>query len=217
MASVRCTSRLVLAAIVLAGGAKASAADAFRERQLRPVQLDPAALGMAECPTAGELEAGMVLAVCRTPEAKGEAGVLHLLVVDRSAEDKILYRSPGAGDSYYIRPSVFEGEKGGSVVVLAEGGAEFSYGISVYVIEPGRKVLRAGRIALGGPGEDGPSSAVPFVQVERSGSAICFRFTHDLVKMKPDGSYADVPKGKAGFKYEKGRLAPSKDCAAQGK
>jgi len=135
------------------------------------------------------------------------------MLVDRSGgRDRVLYRGPGAGDSYYMKPTVFDGEGGGPAVILAESGAEFSYGIGVYVMEPGRKIRRAGEIDLGAPGEDGPTSAVPFVQVERSGKGLCVRFTRDLVRQKPDGTYARVPKEKAIYKYEMGRLGPSRSC-----
>jgi len=214
---------LALAAAILAAapaGTRAVGPEALRVQQLRPIQLDPASVGMAECFSPGELQEGTTLAVCRAPDVKGAGGQMHLMVVDRSAGGtKVLYRSPGSGDSYYLRPTVLGGGGGDPTVVLAEAGAEFSYGIEVYVIEPDRKVLRAGFLDLAAPAaEEGPTSAVPFAQVERMGSGLCFRFTRDLLRSRPDGGYAKVPRAKAVYKYEKGRkLVPVKSCDPAGK
>jgi hypothetical protein len=190
---------------------------ALRERKLSAVEIDPAPLGMAECPSAGGLDARTVVAVCRSRSVGGAAGALHLVLVDRSeGHERIAYRGPSAGDAYYIRPTIFDGEGDGPTVILAESGAEFSYGIDVYVTGPGLKVRRAGQIELGAPGEDGPTSAVPFVHLERRGKDLCFTFTHDLVRLRPDGSYAQVPKASAGYLYRNGKLLRSR-CPADGR
>jgi hypothetical protein len=206
--------RLVIAMVILTGcaGIATAPAEILRERQLHAVQLNPASVNMAECSSASELKPDTIVAVCRSPGAGNATGELHLLIIDRSAEqDKVLYQGPSVGDSFYIRPTVLSGE-GGSAVILAEAGAEFSYGIGVYVVEPGRKIHYAGEIELGAPGEDGPTSAVPYLQVERKKKGFCFRFTHDLVRQKPDGTYATVSKDKAFYMYKNGRIVFSKSC-----
>jgi hypothetical protein len=202
---------ILLAAACVAASAAPSATRAaapvdLPERKLPAAQVDAAALGMAECPMAAELDARLVLAVCRGRAGGGSAGPLRLVVVDRSGgQARIAYEGPSAGDAYYVRPTVFQAE-GGPALVLAEAGAEFSYGLDVYVIRPAGRIARAGTIALGAPGEDGPTSAAPFARVERRGDALCVAFTRDLVRGLPDGSYAKVARSRAQYVVRGARL-----------
>lgn len=79
--------------------------------------------------------------------------------------------------------------------------------MDVYVAGPGGKVARAGTLDLAAPGQEGPTSAVPFLRVERLGRDLCVTATRDLVRSRPDGSYATVRKGSGGYVVRNGRLS----------
>lgn len=97
-----------------------------------------------------------------------------------------IYKSRGSGDSYILKPKYFrENGFGTPLIILAETGAEYSWGIRVFSVAPDLIVKDMGilDVAVGSENEiiDGPLSAVPYTIIRKKNNNIIFTFTKDIV------------------------------------
>lgn len=163
----------------------------YQQRTLATVDQDVSALGLKDCPSIQALDDAHYLAVCRTTDSK-VASSLSLFLIDarQSGKKAILFHSKDFGDAYYVKTTVFS--KGqGPEFILAESGAESSYGVQVYTLD-GSKLRRIGAIAevLDNEGEAG--SVLPALQIRDHGPTVMFSFTNPVMVPDRQGNYAEV-------------------------
>jgi len=212
---------VVLAVSVVAGAASPTVpgppAGPLEAQRPTAVSVKAATLGMRSCSKMLELGGSLVVGACRErAAARGQTGPLHLVVAQRlpGGAAAVKYTGPSAGDAYSLKPTVFARPgAAGPFVVLAEAAAELSYGIGVYVVD-GASVRHAGDMDVGVATDDGegPSSAVPFARLEWTDAGLCVRFTRDLVRPKPDGTYTPVARDRLAYVYASGRLTEATSC-----
>jgi len=171
----------------------AEPAELYQPRTLATVDQDVSTLGLKGCPSIQALDDAHYLAVCRMADAKA-ASSLFLFLIDarQSGEKAILFRSKDFGDAYYVKITVFsKGQGKGPEFILAESGAESSYGIEVYTLD-GAQLRRVGAIAevLDNEGEGG--SVLPALQIRDHGPTVVFSFTNPVMVPDRQGNYAEV-------------------------
>lgn len=183
-------------------------------QNLRSVAVPPRAIDMAECLSMLELRPGLLSGVCRS--AGEESSELHLVIVEVTASaTKRTYLGPGAGDAYYMQQTVFASSPAEPIVVIAESGAEFSYGLGLYLVEASQPVTYAGELAVGVSNGENVVSAVPFVLMDWDVSGLCLRFARDLVHAQPDGTYSVLSRDRVAFVYSSGQLREVDSCASR--
>lgn len=108
----------------------------------------------------------------------------RLVLIEKTGEGYTrLSRTPGAGDAYNLTPTFFAWKK--QVVILAEAGAEYSWGLYVYEVSGGR-LKDLGNLNVAAPGAENARDATPYAEVmwTRHGPRILFR--SDLI-LDPGG------------------------------
>jgi hypothetical protein len=132
---------------------------------------------------------------------------LRFLMVDNLDKKPIVkFKSKNFGDSDYMRISVFRcGDVNKPLIVLAEVGADFSYGIEVFQFD-GLKMRHLGYLDVSVDGIDNPVSAVPYVKISETNNLLVFSFTKDLFVTDKRGKYKTIPKNKIKYVYKNGKL-----------
>ncbi len=108
-------------------------------------------------------------------------------VLKRSSNNyKSLYESAGSGDSYILEPSFFSSDyMGGSLLVLAEVGTEYSWGLRVFLLRDSLEIEDLGTLDVAVLPEseygDGTVSAVAYITIRENGETYEFSFSKDLV------------------------------------
>ena len=97
-----------------------------------------------------------------------------------------IYISKGSGDSYILKPKFFStNDFEAPLVILAEIGTEYSWGIRVFLVDPQLNVKDIGTLHVAVDPEkefvDGPLSAVPYTSIRKKNKDIVFNFTTDVV------------------------------------
>ncbi|MDH5786119.1 MAG: hypothetical protein OEZ16_11015 [Chromatiales bacterium] len=119
--------------------------------------------------------------------SKGNFGMALSLLKHANGVYKSIYQSQGSGDSYILKPSFYTATSlQGAVLILAEIGAEYSWGIRVFLLEPDLKVTDMGTLDVAVASEtefmDGPVSAVPYTRVVvEEGGGYRFTFIRDVI------------------------------------
>lgn len=100
---------------------------------------------------------------------------------DGSFED--IDRTGGAGDSYILRPNFFIGK--GKILILAEIGTEYSWGLLVYEIV-GKRLIYRGTLDAAVEGKEDADDPTPYAKVTYVNKGWVIAFDHDLV-LDPGG------------------------------
>lgn len=87
-------------------------------------------------------------------------------------------RTPGAADSYVLKPVFFTG--GGKILILAEVGTEYSWGVMVYEIA-NKRLTYLGNIDASVEREGNAEDPTPFATVKYANGRWRVEFSHDLV------------------------------------
>lgn len=197
-AKYRYTTRLFFWLMFLGLTVSASATTArepgvYQERALAAPTQDFSALGLKDCQQTLSLDSEHYLAVCRLATPATTAG-LRLVLVDtgRSGQSAILFQSPDFGDAYYVKLSVFsKDQRDGPDLVLAESGAEFSYGIRVYTLNHSKLHFVGDLDAV--LDRDGVASSVaPALRITDTGREVAFTFTDNVMLPDRKGNYTEV-------------------------
>lgn len=177
----------------------------YRERALEPLEPGFREAGLQDCPSAWDLGEGQALAVCRSAES-GAPLRLYLLDLRKSGKSSVASRSAHFGDAYYVRISAFERAAGDApALVLAESGAEFSYGVRVYALDQGR--LRfVGEIDEVIDREGTASSVLPALRITRAAGKTEFSFVEPVMRPDGNGGYAKLLPGQVRYVIEGARL-----------
>lgn len=131
---------------------------------------------------------------------------LRLFFIENKEKPVIRFESQGAGDSYYMKLSAFKKNNAESpLIILAESGAEISYGVSVYMLND-LQIKYIGDIDVTVDLENNPSSVVPFTLIEEDGKSLVVRFSRDVLKMKKDGNYKTISKDQIKYIYAGDKL-----------
>jgi hypothetical protein len=130
-------------------------------------------------------------------------------VLGKGKEFKTIYRSKGAGDSYYLKLSFFKTNQGSDpIVILGEAGAEYSWGISVFFVK-GNLIQDIGFLDVGAELKydhgDTVVSAVPYTKVTTDGKRFKFTFTKDMVYVV-SADFDLIKKENIYYVYEDGKL-----------
>ena len=180
----------------------------YAKVNVRSAKLDLTPIGIQDCLSCFQLEAGFFLAVCRNPgvDSPEDYGVRLYLIQDTAQKLSVLFESHGYMDSYYLRPSVFKIVGTNELtLILAEAGAEFSYGIGVYRLN-NQQMRYLGILDVAVEGESNPESAVPFIKIAEKQGALTFTFTKDVVMSDDEGNYEVIPMNEIQYSYSKDRL-----------
>lgn len=165
----------------------------YRERTPVAVDVDFSALGLKDCQSVRALDTAHALAVCRQANDKAAPG-LQLFLVDTQSSKPIsrLLHSSDFGDAYYVKVTVLRNDQGrGPDVVLAESGAEFSYGVQVYTFE-GSELHAVGAIHEVLDDEGNASSVIPALHIQDTGQVLLFSFTKNVMLPDRRGSYTEI-------------------------
>ena len=190
---------------------KSQTGNEYAKVNVRSAKLDLTPIGIQECLSCFQLEAGLFLAVCRNHgvDSPEDYGVRLYLIQDSTQRLSVLFESHGYMDSYYLRPSVFKiGETKQPTLILAEAGAEFSYGIGVYRLN-NQQMRYLGNLDVAVEGESNPTSAVPFTKIVEKQGTLTFTFTKDVVVSDDKGNYEVIPKSKIEYRYSNNGLTRS--------
>jgi len=166
----------------------------YQEQAFIATGYDFSALGLKNCQSTRALDTTHYLAACRQTSPKAISG-LRLFLVDtrQSEQNAILFRSPDFGDAYYVKVTVFNKDQGdGPTFILAESGAEFSYGVQIYMLD-GSELRSAGNIdEVLLDDEENASSVVPTLQIKDTGQTVVFSFTKNVMVPDRQGNYTTV-------------------------
>ncbi len=184
----------------------------YQQRTLTTVQRDVSALGVQDCPSIQALDPVRLLAVCRIADAKAAAR-LHWLLIDaqQTGTSAIRFRSGDFGDADYLQIAVFSKAQDGAELILAESGAEFSYGVQVYTLD-GMQARRVGAIpeVLNEDGE--ARSIVPALRIRDHGATVQFSFTAPVMVPDRQGHYAEVAPEQVCYVLKGDQLRRVTDC-----
>ncbi|HRF43339.1 MAG TPA: hypothetical protein PLD30_03730 [Candidatus Competibacteraceae bacterium] len=166
----------------------------YREHTLIATGYDFSALGLKNCQSARALDTTHYLAACRQTSPKATSALRLFLVDTRQPEQNaILFRSSDFGDAYYVKVTVFNKDQGdGPIFILAESGAEFSYGVQIYMLDGSelRSVGNIDEVLL--DDEENASSVVPALQIKDTGQTVVFSFTKNVIVPDRQGNYTTV-------------------------
>lgn len=130
---------------------------------------------------------------------------LRLCLVDiRKGHENLIYKSAGAGDSYYMKLKSLVNKS--QLLVLAETGAEFSYGVDAYMLN-GQKMTYMGNIDTVVDDGGSAESVVPFLMVSKHEDVITFSFTRDVLRPDGKGGYSTYSKHKIKYQYAGDKLS----------
>jgi hypothetical protein len=123
-------------------------------------------------------------------EIKGKNERCLLGVLKKGKEFQTTYRSEGKGDSYYLKLSFFKtNRKNDPVIILGETGAEYSWGIHVFLVKE-TIIHDIGFLNVGAELKydhgDTVVSAIPYIKVTTDGKRFKFTFTKDMVYENAD-------------------------------
>ncbi len=165
----------------------------YQPRTLTTVDPDISALGLQNCQSIQAVDEVRHLAVCRLADAKAASG-LYLFLIDarQTGKQAVLFRSGDFGDAYYVKVAVFsKAQDKGLEFILAESGAESSYGVQVYALD-GIQIRRIGAIAEV-LNEDGEArSVLPALQIRGHDQTVVFSFTNRVMVPDRQGHYTEI-------------------------
>jgi len=139
----------------------------------------PVVYGIPEAP-------GLFL-VSGSVDHRGERdfGARFYLVRDEGDGPRELYRGPGANDSWILRPTFFFGED--RLLILAETGAEYFWGLDAYSLENGT-LVDLGSIDVASRDGEAIASPLEQLQVRIDGLVFSVGLSSNLV-LHPGGRY----------------------------
>lgn len=199
-----------LTASAIANTAAARQPGVYQERALAAAQQDFSGFGLKDCQQTLSLDSARYLAICRLADPSAGSGP-RLLMVDtqRSGPSALLFRSSDFGDAYYVKLTVFEKESHDSPdLVLAEFGAEFSYGVRVYTLDDA-KLRLVGHIDAVLDQAGVASSVLPALRIIDTGREIMFSFTESVMLPKPSGDYTEAAPGRLRYVLDGHKLRRS--------
>jgi hypothetical protein len=181
-----------------AGGSSYETVDARSEK------MDLSSLGLETCHPALWLQNDLFTISCHEPakNTKKDSGI-RLYLVEKLSDGKlkILFRSRGSQDSYILRPTILRSpDKKLPTIILAETGAEYSWGIEVFIVK-GKQITHAGSMEVGADAKENPESAVPYTWIKPKGKKLVFVFTTDLVYMR-GGKFTRLKKNQIRYEYD---------------
>jgi hypothetical protein len=201
--------RIAMACLVclfLLGSARAGETS-YRRIDVLNQKIDLSIMSLTDCHRAFWIEKDLFTISCfdtsrDTPQDSG----IRLFVLQKAADGrlKILYHSRGGQDSYILKPTVFKSPKAKHpILILAETGAEYSWGIEVFLVQ-GRRVTHAGYMEVGADVEsesENPVSAVPYTRIKARGKKLVFTFEKNLVYMR-GGKFTTLKKNQIRYEYD---------------
>jgi hypothetical protein len=127
------------------------------------------------------------IAVDTTLDSKGDVGI-RLMGYNR-ANGKFVrtYFSKGSADSYSLKPSFINRCGVHQLLILAETGAEYSWGVRVFSYDDGL-IKDLGSIDLAVEGEFDAVSVIPFMKFTQKGKSVVISFTKDVIS-DPGGEH----------------------------
>lgn len=176
---------------------------------LRPAMQDLTRIGLRDCVEIWEAPDNSILAACKYPsdDTKEDYGLRIFSIVKGQGGPMIRSKSSGAGDAYSARISELKRSNGHSdEIVLAEFSAEYSYGVWIFQ-RKGDRLRMIGEIDLGlDDGNGSVSSIVPAMRLFSATRGFVVKFDRDVVRMKSDGTFVNIPSSKIWYVYDGKRL-----------
>ena len=124
---------------------------------------------------------------------------IRLFVIE---ENKVIFRSKGMMDSWYLKPSFFKSKaSNNTILILAEGGDEGgSYGIAVFELK-NKQIKHIGYISASICNNyESILSAVPFIEITENTDGYIFTFTRDVIVQDKE-TFEYNTKSKRSIKY----------------
>ena len=194
-----------MAAVVLVSGAcradGESTTDAgdYRIVQVKPAQLDLAALGLTHCTDVLSVSVKRALAACRSKgaEKKEDVGLRVYLVALNDGRPRILSVSQGLGDAYSVKLQLrHNAEASYPNIVLADASAEYAYGIAIFALK-GDALRYLGTIDYVLMNADGnPTSALGVTRIRATPGGFKVTFSEDVFAPDRNGEYRQYPAAK---------------------
>lgn len=120
------------------------------------------------------------IAVDTALDSKGDVGI-RLMSYGRENEKFVrTYFSKGSADSYILKPSFINRCGGHQLLIFAETGAEYSWGVRVFSYDDGI-IKELGSIDLAVEGEFDAESVIPFMKFTQKGRSVVISFTKDVI------------------------------------
>ncbi len=168
----------------------------YTKTELRQKKLDLKSIQLTNCDTASEINSDVFLLSCMntTKDTEEDYGQrLHLVKINND-KPTILFEETGAMDAYSYHLFFYSNsDKSNELVIFAETGTEYSWGVDVYLLK-NLKMHWIGNI--GAMLVNRPNSAISNVIVKKDQNQLIFSF-HSDVDIPIDESiesYLKVPK-----------------------
>lgn len=173
-------------------------------------KLDLDLIHLENCQACVKLKSNLFAVSCRESKNKSQNDDgLKLYLIEKTKDiDKpvIRYQSKCAEDSYYMHLSVFKKvNTDNDLIILAETGAEFSYGIGVYWLQ-NMQMTYVGELDVTVDEDNTPSSAVAFTKIFQYDDQLIFTFTKDVLILQNNGDYKKINKNRLRYQYKAGKL-----------
>lgn len=184
----------------------------YKKVKIVKKKLNLSSLKLEECDEAIEFKKNLYLINCQNSNKDNEDnyGFRTYLVSYENGNPNIIYESHGAMDAYYALFDVYKVNENVPYVILAEQGAEESWGIKVYLFEKSKmKGIGFMNVAMEFKDVSGVilESAVPCIGISRKGSDISFKFNKDIVFMK-GRKFTNIEKNKLEYILSGNKLIP---------
>ena len=184
----------------------------YQKISLNKQKLNLSSLNLTDCEEALEIEKKLFITTCQNRELDNEDdyGIRVYLISAENSKLKVLFESPGALDSYYLLLDTFMANKAlFPYVILAEYGAEESWGIEVYLFDK-RNIKSVGFLKVGIEYQDagGPVliSAVPVTKISKEANKFFLSFDKDVVFVHKNGKYEKISKKRLKYVLLDGKL-----------
>jgi hypothetical protein len=145
-----------------------------------------------------------------------DAGLRLFLVEKNNNNIKIRYRSKGSSGSYILSPTFFKNSVNSSWAILAETGAEYTYGVRTFLLDPAEfssshNLVEVGELNVGVAEKynnyTNLSSVVPHTKIDvKDEETIVFNFTQDVVFDPGGQNERKISKDQIRYIYKSGQL-----------
>lgn len=180
----------------------------YFKKKLAEKKLDLTNIGLKNCDLAKEVKDKIFLITCENPSKDSEYDYGKRLYLFDLNQNKpvILFEAHGAMDAYSIQYTFFSNNKAGDpLVVFAEKGTEYSWGVNVYLLKDTTMQIIG---YIGAMKSKTSESAISEVSIEDKKGELIMSFTSD-VDIPIDRSretYITVPKEEIKYTYKSGTL-----------
>ncbi len=141
-------------------------------------------------------------------DKQGDYGARVMLFKKTSDRLSLVYHSKGSADSYGRRPTFIKNCGGHELLIFAEMGTEYSWGLRVFSYNAGN-ITDLGDIPLAVEGEADAESVIPFMRFSQRNQSVFISFTKDLILNPGSPNEKQVLKSQLRYRITGNKLSES--------